>query len=89
MAIKKTVNLKKTTIQIPDAYARIKALRFDHPSRVWVELGIHENEESEEVVDTREYNYTLKDFGGKENISAANAYKLVMKEDEWKDGVMV
>lgn len=89
MALKKTVKLKNTTIDIPDAYCRVKALRFDHPSRVWVEVGVYEDETSTTVLDTVEYEMTVEGFGGKEEINAANAYILLKGKDEWADAVDV
>lgn len=85
MALKKTRNLRGTTVAITNAYCRVKALRFDHPNRVWVEVGVYENDESPVVLDTVQYEMTVEDFAGKENISAANAYALLKQRDEWKD----
>lgn len=84
MALQKTRKLKKSSIDIPEAYCRIKALRFDHPSTVWVELGVYESEEGE-LLDTEEYTYTVDDFGGKEYINASTAYGKLKEKDEWKD----
>lgn len=88
MALQKTRNLKKSSIQITDAYCRIKALRFDHPSRVWVQVGVYESEEGE-LLDETEYEMTVEDFGGKELISASTAYVLLKAKDEWSDATDV
>jgi len=85
MAFQKTITLKNTDIILDDAYCRIKALRFDHPNRVYIEVSCHWPSNHEHIVDTREYNMTVEDFGGKENITAANAYKLLKLEEEWVD----
>lgn len=44
MALQKARNLKNTTIELPNAYIRIDAFRFDKPDRAWVQLGVYENE---------------------------------------------
>ena len=79
----------KAGLPMPKAYTRVKALRFDHPDRVYIELGSYVDGKAATPGETKEYNKTVKDFGGKENINAATAYALIKQEDEWKDATDV
>lgn len=84
MALKKEVKIKNT-VPFPGAYCRIKALRFDHPSRVWVEVGVYETKDSPTVLDTFEYTMTVEDFGTKEQINCKSAYAKLKEKEEWVD----
>lgn len=86
MAMKKTRNIKGSGVAVTDAYNRIKALRFDHPDRIYVQVGTYENETSDVVLDSVEYTLSVTDdFNGKENVSAAQAYAKLKQMDEWSD----
>ncbi len=90
MALKKTHKIKDSDAAIvADAYSRIKALRFDHPSRVWVEVGVYADADDNTLLDTVEHTFTVADFAGKENINAGNAYGLLKSLERWSDAADV
>lgn len=85
MALKKTITIGES-IGVPDAYIRITAMRIDHPNRVYVQVEIVEDKDSDSVLDTRTYDYSLKDdFGTKEDFNFKNAYLRLKQEKEWAD----
>ena len=88
MALQKTRKLKQSSIDIKDAYCRIRVLRFEHPSSVWVEVGVYESEEGV-MLDSTTYQFSVDDFGDKDSITAASSYALLKAKEEWADATEV
>ena len=83
MALEKTVDIKGTSIAVPEAYCRVNAVRFDYPTRVWVEVAILESAESDVVVDTVEYNLSIEDFDA--DFVRSTMYGKLKTFEEWAD----
>lgn len=90
MALLKSKTIKGSSVTLPDAYCRVKALRFDHPDRVYVQVGVYEEATSAVVLDEIDYQFSVSDdFGGKDKITAATAYAVLKKRPEWADAADV
>lgn len=90
MALLKSKTIKGSSVTLPDAYCRVKALRFDHPDCVYVQVGVYEDAISPAVLDEIDYQFSVKDdFDGKDKITAATAYAVLKNLDEWADATDV
>lgn len=75
---------ERTKVVVSNAYCRIKALRFDHPDSLYIEVGVYQDEKSEPAF-CMEYGFSVKELGGKEAINAATAYLKLKTLPEWED----
>lgn len=86
MALKKTRKLKNTSIDITDAYCRIKSLLFHHPAHLEVRIGIYKDDVELEHVDV---NLTADDMGGTLKLDRKSVYTALKAMDDWSDATDV
>ena len=82
MALTKTRKLKGTSVEIPDAYCRIKSQLFHHPSHLEVRIGVYKDDVELEYVD---FNLTAEDMGGELKTDRKSIYNALKAMDEWSD----
>ena len=85
MALRKDYQLPNTSIVITDAYCRVKALRFDHPDRAYIQVGVYEAGGDGAVIDTIDYELTMEELGSKDAIHLASCYAWLKTQVEWAD----
>jgi len=89
MALKTTATIG-SSIEVKEAYKRIDALRFDHPIRVYVALNTYESEEDAKkggspILPIENHEFTVDQFGGKDQVSISKAYELVKETEQNED----
>jgi len=85
MALERTnVNLK-SGLSAAKTYDRIKAMRFDHPDRVYIEVASYLDKDADAPLEKgSDHSLSLaNDFAGdKSKLTFAKAYAVLKKKDE-------
>ena len=80
-----TVDTTIAGLEVNGAYVRIDALRFDHPSRVYMGVNTYADKEQAGHINfkVKDISLSVEAFGGKDNINLCKAYEILKGMEEF------